>query len=142
MALRRGGRRWHDCSDCRRWFDRVHAEYSIPTLRYFYSNYRRAGMWTAYGFRDAFNLGASWIGPDELGIDQGPIVIMIENYRTQRVWRRFMQNEVVQRGLQRAGFVPLEFVTASLQLEPAQDAVSLNWGTWRRDLSKLNTPKT
>ena len=65
-------------------------------------------MWTAYGFRDAFNLGAHWVASDELGIDQGPIVIMIENYRTQRVWRRFMQNDVVQRGLQRAGFVPLE----------------------------------
>jgi hypothetical protein len=81
-------------------------EYSVPTLRYFYDKYRPR-MWTAYGFRDAFNLGAQWVASDELGIDQGPIVIMIENYRTQRVWRRFMQNEVVQRGLQRAGFVPL-----------------------------------
>jgi hypothetical protein len=85
-------------------------------------------MWTAYGFRDAFNLGAQWVGPDELGIDQGPIVIMIENYRTQRVWRRFMQNQVVQRGLQRAGFVPLDFVMASLQLEPAQSSVTVSWG--------------
>jgi hypothetical protein len=102
-------------------------EYSLPTLRYFYSSYRRAGMWTAYGFRDAFNLGASWVGPDELGIDQGPIVIMIENYRTQRVWRRFMQNDVVQRGLQRAGFVPLDFRLAGLEIEPAQNTVTLNW---------------
>lgn len=102
-------------------------EYSVPTLRYFYSNFRPR-MWTAYGFRDAFNLGDSWVGPDELGIDQGPIVIMIENYRTQRVWLRFMQNEVVQRGLQRAGFVPLEFVAANLQLEPAQNSVQVRWG--------------
>lgn len=101
-------------------------EYSLPTLRYFYTNYRPR-MWTAYGFRDAFNLGASWVGPDELGIDQGPIVIMIENYRTQRVWRRFMQSVVVQRGLQRAGFVPLDFVALALRLEPAQNAVTLSW---------------
>ena len=81
-------------------------EYSLPTLRYFYTNYRPR-VWTAYGFRDAFNLGAQWVDTDELGIDQGPIVIMIENYRTQRVWRRFMQNPIVQRGLSAAGFRPL-----------------------------------
>lgn len=102
-------------------------EYSIPTLRYFYTNYRPR-MWTAYGFRDAFNLGDSWVASDELGIDQGPIVIMIENYRTQRVWQRFMRNEVAQRGLQRAGFVPLDFVMTGLQLEPARDSVSVSWG--------------
>src|SRR4029453_11735396 len=75
-------------------------EYSIPTLRYFYTQFR-TNIWTAYGFRDAFNLGVKWWGLDELGIDQGPIVLMIENYRTQRVWKRFMLNEEVQRGLQR-----------------------------------------
>ena len=89
-------------------------EYSLPTLRYFYSHYR-PHIWTAYGFRDAFNIGAQWYDTDELGIDQGPIVIMIENYRNQRVWRLFMQNEEVQRGLQRAGFVPLPFVPLAAQ---------------------------
>ena len=103
-------------------------EYSLPTLRYFYGNYRPR-IWTAYGFHDAFNLGAQWVDTDELGIDQGPIVIMIENYRTQRVWRRLMQNDVVQRGLQRAGFVPLRFAAPSLELQPAQNAVSLNWAS-------------
>lgn len=101
-------------------------EYSLPTLRYFYSHYRPR-VWTAYGFRDAFNLGAQWWGPDELGIDQGPIVIMIENYRTQRVWRLFMKNAEVQRGLQRAGFVPLAFMAPTLQIVPDQNAVNLAW---------------
>jgi hypothetical protein len=101
-------------------------EYSLPTLRYFYSHYRPR-IWTAYGFRDAFNLGAQWWGPDELGIDQGPIVLMIENYRTQRPWRAFMANAEVQRGLQRAGFVPLPFIASTLQARPAQNAVSVNW---------------
>ena len=66
-------------------------------------------MWTANGFRDSFNLRtpAAWYDSDELGIDQGPIVIMIENDRNQHVWDRFMQNPEIQRGLQRAGFVPL-----------------------------------
>ena len=103
-------------------------EYSLPTLRYFYSHYRR-NIWTAYGFRDAFNLSQNpaWWDTDELGIDQGPIVIMIENYRTQRVWQLFMQNDVVQRGLQRAGFVPLPFAAVKLEAQPAQNAVSLAW---------------
>jgi hypothetical protein len=101
-------------------------EYSLPTLQYFYSHFRR-NIWTAYGFRDAFNLSAQWYDTDELGIDQGPIVIMIENYRTQRPWRLFMQNEEVQRGLQRAGFVSLPFMALRIQTLPVQNAVSLAW---------------
>jgi len=100
-------------------------EYSLPTLRRFYLF--RINIWTAYGFRDAFNQTAQWWASDELGIDQGPIVIMIENYRTQRVWQSFMQSEVVQRGLQRAGFVSLPFVALKLQPLPLQNAISLTW---------------
>ncbi len=101
-------------------------EYSLPTLRAFYSRFRPR-IWTAYGFRDAFNIGAGWYATDELGIDQGPIVIMIENYRTQRVWRLFMQNPEVQRGLQRAGFVPLPFLSLNLQPVPALGGFNLWW---------------
>lgn len=101
-------------------------EFSLPALRHFYTQFRPR-IWTAYGFRDAFNLGAQWYGADELGIDQGPIVIMIENYRTQRVWRQFMQDEEVQRGLQRAGFVRLAFMTPKLAMQSAQNAFSLTW---------------
>jgi len=102
-------------------------EYSEPALSYFYTHYR-PHIWTAYGFRDAFNLNPpQWYDTDELGIDQGPIVIMIENYRTQRPWRLFMQNQEVQDGLQRAGFVSLPFVTLGLQAQPAQNAFSLAW---------------
>ncbi|HYG22080.1 MAG TPA: glucoamylase family protein [Verrucomicrobiae bacterium] len=100
-------------------------EYSLPALRRFYG-FRR-NIWTAYGFRDAFNLGQQWYGPDELGIDQGPFVVMIENYRTQRVWHHFMKDEAVQRGLQRAGFVPLPFVEPAVEALPAENAVSLTW---------------
>ena len=52
---------------------------------------------------------------------------MIENYRTQRVWQLFMQNAEVQRGLQRAGFVPLPFMALNLQPLPAQGAFDLSW---------------
>lgn len=98
---------------------------SLPTLQYLYSHGRTA-LWTAYGFIDAFNQSASWYDTAELGIDQGPIVIMIENYRTQRPWQLFMQNAEIQRGLQRAGFVSLPFVALTVQV-PAQNTLTLTW---------------
>jgi len=103
-------------------------EYSLPTLLYFYSHFR-PHIWTAYGFRDAFNLHMQWYDVDELGIDEGPIIIMIENYRTQQPWRLFMQNEEVQNGLQRAGFVSLPFVAIQGQAQFAQNSFTLTWAT-------------
>jgi hypothetical protein len=100
-------------------------EISLPTLQYFYSHYR-THIWTAYGFRDAFNLTAQWYDTDELGIDQGPIVIMIENYRTQRPWQLFMQNAEIQRGLQQAGFVSLPFIPLNIQTSPPS-SFTLSW---------------
>jgi len=101
-------------------------EYSIPTLSYFYTHYR-PHIWTPYSFHDAFNLTAQWYDTDELGIDQGPIVIMIENYRTQRPWKLFMQNQEVQTGLQRAGFNSLPFVTVQGQAAASVNIFSLTW---------------
>jgi len=77
---------------------------SIAALRYMYDTYRNQ-IWMKYGFRDAFNLTVNWWDTDVIGIDEGPIVLMIENYRTQKVWKRFMQNPDIQRGLKAAGFV-------------------------------------
>ncbi len=75
----------------------------LAALRHFYDAYREH-VWTPYGFRDAFNLTADWWDPDVLGIDQGPILIMAENYRTGRVWQRMMNNATIRRGMERAGF--------------------------------------
>lgn len=101
-------------------------EYSEPTLDYFYVHYR-PHIWTAYGFRDAFNIGQGWYDVDELGIDQGPIVIMIENYRTQRPWQLFMQNPEVTNGLERAGFVSLPFMNVTAEAAPEENTVTLTW---------------
>jgi hypothetical protein len=101
-------------------------EIALPTLEAIYSQGRLL-VWTAYGFTDAFNFSANWFDTDELGIDQGPIPIMIENYRNQNVWRLFMQNPEVQRGLQQAGFVALPFEQLAIQAQPAQSSVTLTW---------------
>jgi hypothetical protein len=78
-------------------------EVVIPTLHYFYDTYKPQ-LWSIYGLKDAFNLTLNWWDTDYIGIDQGPIVVMIENYRTGAVWNRFMQNADVKRGLRQAGF--------------------------------------
>ncbi len=69
------------------------------------------GLWTPYGFLDAFNLTYvtekspnGWIDHDYLGIDQGPIIIMIENLRSELVWNVMKKNPYIIKGLQRAGF--------------------------------------
>ena len=83
--------------------------------------YRRFGVhiYSSYGFLDAFNPsfdfpvslgqgrrypGFGWVDTDYLGIDQGPIVAMIENYRSDLIWRTMRSNPYLRRGLLRAGF--------------------------------------
>lgn len=76
---------------------------SLTALQHFYHQFREQ-IWCGYGFRDAFNLEADWWATDVIGIDQGPILLMIENHRSGHVWRVFMSSPEIQRGLQRAGF--------------------------------------
>ena len=78
---------------------------SREALRTFYARYR-GRLWGEYGLRDAYNVDVNWFATDVLGIDQGPIVLMIENERTEAIWTSFMTHPDVQRGLERAGFRP------------------------------------
>ena len=48
------------------------------------------------GFQDSFNLGTNWVAPDCVAIDQGPLVLAIENARSGLVWRLFMRNQWVR----------------------------------------------
>ena len=61
-------------------------------------------LWGNYGFKDAFNLNKRWFASSYLAIDQGPIVVMIENHRSGLLWNLFMQNEEVRSGLTKLGF--------------------------------------
>jgi hypothetical protein len=84
-------------------------EIAIPALVTMRQTYGDS-LFTTYGFRDAFNPTftrtgpAGWFDVDYLGIDQGPILAMAENYRTELVWRIMRGNPYVVRGLCRAGF--------------------------------------
>lgn len=76
---------------------------SMQALHFFYYTLGDK-MWGDYGFKDAFNLNTHWFATSYLAIDQGPIVAMIENYRTGLLWNLFMQNPNVQTGLTKLGF--------------------------------------
>jgi len=79
-------------------------EICIPTLNSLYKNYGEKGLWGKYGFVDSFNPTLNWFDKDNLGIDQGPMLLMIENYRSGFVWKYLMKDELVRKGLTRLGF--------------------------------------
>jgi hypothetical protein len=78
-------------------------EESMKALKFFYYSIGDR-LWGTYGFYDAFNLTEGWTASSYLAIDQGPIVVMIENYRTGLLWDLFMSAPEVQTGLTNLGF--------------------------------------
>lgn len=76
---------------------------SMKALRFFY--YKLGDrLWGQYGFYDAFSLHEPWFASSTLAIDQGPIIVMIENYRTGLIWDLFMSCPEVKTGLTALGF--------------------------------------
>ncbi|RYZ20816.1 MAG: beta-glucosidase, partial [Sphingobacteriales bacterium] len=76
---------------------------SMQALRFFY--YKLGDkLWGDRGFYDAFNLSQSWFDAQTIAIDQGPIVVMIENYRSQLLWKTFMSAPDVKAGMIKLGF--------------------------------------
>ncbi len=89
---------------------------ALRTMRHRYG----AGLWGQYGFLDSFNPSFTftnvqtqhgrvmpllgWFDGDYLGIDQGPIVLMIENYKSELIWRHMKKSPYIINGLRRAGF--------------------------------------
>jgi hypothetical protein len=71
---------------------------SRETIRYFFDRFGIT-LWGVFGFRDAFNETQNWFADTYLAIDQGPIVVMIENYRSQLPWRLFMSNPEIRPAL-------------------------------------------
>lgn len=78
-------------------------EQSINAIKYFYYKLGNK-IWGEYGFYDAFSEHSNWYPQKYLAIDQGPAVIMIENYRSGLLWNLFMSCEEIKNGLNALGF--------------------------------------
>lgn len=78
---------------------------SMKALKFFYYTMGDR-LWGTYGFYDAFNPTENWYANSYLAIDQGPIIVMIENYRTGLLWDLFMSAPEVQNGMTELNFTP------------------------------------
>jgi hypothetical protein len=76
---------------------------SIAVIRNLYENHKKE-TWGEAGFYDALSLQNNWVAKRYLAIDQGPEVVMIENYRTGLLWKLFMNAPEVKQGLTKLGF--------------------------------------
>ena len=70
-------------------------EASMAALKHYYRDLGEQ-LWGVYGPRDAINPDADWISPIYMGLNQAPIVVMIENYRSGLIWKLFMSNPEIQ----------------------------------------------
>ena len=82
-------------------------EIVFPTIKSLNAKYGNT-IWGKYGYYDSFNLTAKWVDNDYIGIDQGPMLIMIENFRTGLVWNYVMKDPIIQKGLTKLGFTYLK----------------------------------
>jgi hypothetical protein len=80
-------------------------EESIAALKHFYRDLGDR-LWGVYGPRDAFNLQSNWFSPIYMGLNQAPITVMVENYRTGLTWKMFMSNPEIKPMLDKIGFKP------------------------------------
>jgi hypothetical protein len=78
-------------------------EESMKALKYFYRE-RGKDLFGFYGPYDAFNDNLGWVQEAYIGIDQGPIVVMLENHRTGLLWNTVMKDTDLQSGLDKLGF--------------------------------------
>ena len=99
-------------------------------------------LWGKYGFADSFNLDKKWVDKDVIGIDQGALLLGIENHRTGLVWKHMMKNDAVQRAM---GLIGFKEGTVELQLEqqprylvakaPAPLKIDGDLGDWKTESS-------
>jgi len=75
----------------------------MKALKFFY--YKLGDrLWGEYGFYDAFSLHEPWFATSTLAIDQGPVIVMIENHRSGLLWDLFMSCPEVKTGMTALGF--------------------------------------
>ncbi|HEV2197445.1 MAG TPA: glucoamylase family protein [Candidatus Acidoferrum sp.] len=78
-------------------------EESMKALKHFYRDLG-AKLWGVYGFRDGFNVTENWFEDVNMALNQAPIVVMIENYRSGLIWKLFMSNPEIAPALNAIGF--------------------------------------
>jgi hypothetical protein len=78
---------------------------SMAALKHYYRDLG-AQLWDIYGPRDAFDPGHNWVSPIYMGLNQAPITVMVENYRTGLVWKEFMSNPEIQEMLRKFNALP------------------------------------
>jgi hypothetical protein len=78
-------------------------EIVLPTIKSINARYGKE-LWGKYGYYDSFNPTIKWVNNDFIGIDQGPMLIMIENFRTGLVWDYVMKDPIIQKGLSKLGY--------------------------------------
>jgi hypothetical protein len=76
----------------------------MKALKHFYRDLG-GQLWGIYGFRDGFNQTENWFEDVNTGLNQAPIAVMIENYRSGLIWKQFMSNPEIQPALDAIGFV-------------------------------------
>ncbi|HJV19739.1 MAG TPA: glucoamylase family protein [Sediminibacterium sp.] len=76
---------------------------SMAAMKHWYTDMNRQ-LWGPYGFYDAFSEQQQWFPPRYLAIDQGPVVVMMENHRSGLLWKLFMSCPEIQTGLKKLGF--------------------------------------
>lgn len=76
---------------------------SMAAMKHWYTDLNRQ-IWGPYGFYDAFSEQQDWFPTRYLAIDQGPVVVMMENHRSELLWKLFMSCPEIQTGLKKLGF--------------------------------------
>jgi len=79
-------------------------EASMAALKHYYRDLG-SELWDIYGPRDAYDAGYNWVSPIYMGLNQAPIVVMVENYRTGLVWKQFMSNPEIGQMLKKLNAV-------------------------------------
>lgn len=77
---------------------------SMAAVKHFYHEHG-SKLWGIYGFRDGFNLTQNWFEDVNMALNQAPIVVMIENYRSGLIWKLFMANPEIKPMLEKVGFM-------------------------------------
>lgn len=111
-------------------------EESMMAFKYFYRQ-RGQELFGRYGPYDAFNDNLGWVQDGYIGIDQGPIVVMVENYRTGLLWEVVRNDADVQAGLDKMGF---EYQTVSADIIANKNNLFHVYPNPAADMIRLHVP--